>query len=74
MNELTILTAGSAVRIIRPVGGEDEATFRRRMEAMTAVLTEYCNDTIAVFLLQPSGNPACVVTQSCAANERQGNG
>lgn len=65
MSDITILTPNTRVRILRPLPNEHEDDFRRRMEAMVAVLGEHAPDTAAVFLAQPSGRPVCVVTQVC---------
>jgi len=67
MSDITILTPDTCVRILRPLPSESEDNFRRRMEAMVAVLGEHCPDTTAVFLAQPSGRLVCVVTQLCAS-------
>lgn len=61
MSDISILTPNTRVRILRPLPNEDD--FRRRMEAMVAVLGEHAPETTAVFLVQPSGRPVCVVTQ-----------
>lgn len=66
MSDVTILTPGTRVRILRPLPTEPPEAFRRRMEAMVVVLAEHSPDTVAVFLAQPSGRPVCVVTQVCA--------
>lgn len=63
MAEITILTAQTTVRMLHPLATEDEASFRRRMEAMVDALQRCEPETIAVVIVHPNGRPACVVTQ-----------